>query len=76
MMSKSCEKFRLKSLGHRYKYNKITTSSITINARLQQVTLKCILKNLKMLAGYHSFFSLISQSYEVMNHTFFLEILS
>ena len=36
--------------------------SITKNARLQQVTFKCLSKNRKMLAGCHAFFSLISRS--------------
>ena len=43
-------------------YSKITTSSITTNARLQQETFTCLLKNLKMLSGYQPIFSLVSQS--------------
>ena len=67
-MSKPREKFRLKVLDTDINIlsNKITSSSITTNARLQQVTFTCILKNLKMLAGYQSFFFHLSHLY--LNH--------
>ena len=63
MMSKPCEKFVGKSWAQILKYSKITTSSITTNARLQQDTFTCLFKNLKMLPGNHPIFSLVSQSY-------------
>ena len=56
-------KVSLESLGLKHWYSKITTSSIITNARLQQVTFTCLLKNHKMLPGYHPFFLLVSQSY-------------
>ena len=70
-------KVSLESLGLKHYYSKITTSSITTNARLQQVTFTCLLKNHKMLPGYHPFFSPVSQSYKSLRIIlFFLEFLS
>ena len=70
-------KVLLESLGLKYKYSKITTSSITTNARLQLVIFTCLLKNRKMLPGYHPIFSLVSQSYKSSRIILFsLEFLS
>ena len=61
---------------HKYKSSRITTTSLTIHY-IATVDLQVLVENLKMFAGYHLFFSLISQSYyliTILNYTFFLEI--